>query len=901
MNFYHHSLRVLIMLAMLFAVSTLKARPVSRTHKTDATPLTYLQQMNTVSNVEFDYTDRGNIFNPLYWPRGSNDGYLYGEGIWFATRKELPNSAEAKDGWSLAGLFPESYNTEPHINCLFANSVSRRLFVAAEADTSLYVFQDTDVMFKTLISFAGGVAALAEFPNSNLLIGTTKGLFVGPESGPWSATTITTSVSAISSFGVICAGKIVTNETIYTPNASASSWTPRQELGRIDYLSSSLNNKSILAASNTTLMLSEDTGNTFDTIPHLDTNISGAVLTSGGSIVIVTPIGIFQSFDKGSSWASVNAGLTDLNIRFIRSDDGINFVIATDSGVFTNTVVNGMFGTWNLKNAGVSWYGSVIEAVIDAGGSLHVANSVGEIYTQWRSKTLVPGLELFCDVGFNPNSGTGWYTEGEASQVGLTTTTDGADPNAKYISYDSPRYDPITGDFIPGSSSVVPAPFYSWPLWDTSSSNALGHDFYFGDYVSDVNMRNAASIQSADPQLGIIGKTPKPAIISQEDILNLYTDADSANDPEFVPGTGYPLGIDIQEEIYTWGYGSYRDMVFVRYKVKNSSNDTLYDSWIAPAVAPELGNPVGGAGNDANSYVTDSLVNALADSLMVSQLSEPYRTNPSLLNMAVQWRNFIQPPNGEQYGWFGISFVESPVVDSNGYIIPNDDSTTLHGYGPNSLFQRNQEGLVTCRDWIILDDPSTSDLRYDFVSNGEKDTWNNVYQDQRLLIATGPFNLLPGQSAEATVALTFAHVSDTSYKQNFGALLLLAELEHEVFGEVDSTKSGGLSSYFVNNFQVTPPSSVKSGATINGITMDEPYPNPFSTNCTISYQNSVAGAASAIVTDVLGRTMQNISLGEVSAGEHTLTIGGSNLPAGNYHVLITVGSASSSQMIVHIP
>jgi hypothetical protein len=600
MNVQHFKHRAMISLFILFAISTLHARPVSRTHKTCAITLTYLQQMNTVSNVEFDYTDRGIIFDPLYWPRGSDSAYVFAEGIWFATKK----------------------------------------------------------------------------------------------------------------------------------------------------------------------MVNEHQ------------------------------------------------------------------------------------------------------------------------------------LQL-CDLGYNPNSGAGWYTEGEASQVGLTTTTDGADPNAKYISYVSPRYDPITGDFIPGSSSVVPAPFYSWPLWDTSSTNTLGHNFYFGDYVSDVKMRNAASINAQNPQLGIVGKIPKPAIVSQEDILNLYTDADSANDPEFVPGMGYPLGIDVQEEIYSWGYGSYRDMVFVRYKVRNSSNETMYDSWIAPALDPDLdASAPGAAGEDANSYVNDSLVKAITDSTMVSELSEPYRSDPSLLNMAVQWRNFT---TGPQYGWFGVSFVESPVVDSNGYIIPNDDSLPLHGYGPNSLFQKKQEGLVTCRDWTILDDPSTSDLRYDFVSNGEKDSWNGVYQDQRLLIATGPFNLAPGQSAEATVALTFAHVSNTSYKQNFGALLLLAEMEHEVFGEVDSTQSGDSTNYFANNFQVSPPSSVNTTSNVSGLTMEQPYPNPFSTNCTISYRNAIAGAASAIVTDVLGRTVQTISIGEVSAGEHTLTIEGTDLPAGDYHVLITVGSASSSQMVVPLP
>ncbi len=502
------------------------------------------------------------------------------------------------------------------------------------------------------------------------------------------------------------------------------------------------------------------------------------------------------------------------------------------------------------------------------------------------------------ELGYNPNTGEGWFTEGEASQVGLTIGSDGADLASKYISYVSPRYDKNTGEYISGSSTVVPSPYYSWPLWDTSSSKTLLRNYYFGDYISDVTMRNVASLGSVNPELEKIGKMAKPAMVSQEDILNLYSDADSSNNPEFVSGLGYPFDIDVQEEIYSWGYGSYRDMIFVRYKIKNSSNDTLFNSWIAPAYDPDLDAAAGGASNDANSYVSDSLVATTADSTMVSQLSEPYRSDPTKLNMAVQWRNYTQPPNGKQYGWFGVSFVETPVVDDAGILVPNDDSSALQGYGPNSVFQSNQLGLVTCKDWTILDDPPTTNLRYNFVSSGDHDSWNGIYQDQRLLIATGPFNLPPGKSVETTVALTFAHVSDTSYKQNFGALLLLTELAHEVFVQLDSTQTGN---YFVNNFQVSPPSSVKSSESIIGLTMEQPYPNPFSTKCSISYQNAVAGPGTAILTDVLGRTFGSISLGEVSTGVHTLTIDGADLPAGDYHVMIIVGSESSNQMLVHIP
>jgi|GEM_PF-1943218 len=401
-----------------------------------------------------------------------------------------------------------------------------------------------------------------------------------------------------------------------------------------------------------------------------------------------------------------------------------------------------------------------------------------------------------CELGYNPNSGAGWYIEGENSQVGLSTGTDGAAPAAKYISYVGPRYDKTSGQYVKGTSSVVPSPFYNWPLWDASKTKTLDHNFYFGDYISNVSERNVASL------IADSGKAnPKPAILSEEDIVNEYTDGDPANNPEFHPGTGYPFGIDVTEAIYSWSFGRYRDMIFLRQKVKNSSQDSLLDCWMAPAFDPDLDGSVGGASNDGNSYVDSALVHADADQTDVSSLREPYKSDPTKLNMGVQWRNFNAPPNGKQYGWIGFSFLESPVIDSAGNIVDNSDSAGLHGYGPNSLFQKNARGLTTFKDWVIANDPTTQDLRYDFLSSGEKDLFNGAYGDQRLMMSTGPFTLPPGKSVETVVAITIAQVSNTDYKKNFGALLLLTDFAHQVFGEVQPVVDpNGDTGYVVNHF-----------------------------------------------------------------------------------------------------
>jgi hypothetical protein len=380
-----------------------------------------------------------------------------------------------------------------------------------------------------------------------------------------------------------------------------------------------------------------------------------------------------------------------------------------------------------------------------------------------------------CDIGYNPNSGAGWYVEGEDSDVGLSVDRDGSNPAAKYISYVGPRYDKTNGSFN-HTSTVVPSPYYRWPLWDTSSSKTIKHNFYFGDYISNVNQR--------DKLVGttVNGHPVTPSILSEEDIFNQYSDEDVANDPEFRPGAGYPFGINIQEAIYSWSFGRYRDMIFVRHKVTNASGDSLLNCWMAPAFDADLG---AGAANESNSFVSDSV--GLANNAAVNAgLREPYRSHPSKLNMGY-YLSHAQEHQGKEYGMVGFSFLESPVIDpANGNIIANDDSTALGGYGPNSRFQQDQLGLVTFKKWTINNDPSTGDLRYDFVSSRSKDLTEGLYGDMRHLMGTGPFTLPPGKSVETVVAITFAHPSTTNQEQNFEALLSLTDFAHQVFGEPDS-------------------------------------------------------------------------------------------------------------------
>lgn len=459
-------------------------------------------------------------------------------------------------------------------------------------------------------------------------------------------------------------------------------------------------------------------------------------------LVLFTLLGLSPQLGSARPVEKVKKGGAAAPEKFARQTNNYSnmFFYLTNKGV--------IFNQGNGQAEGLFWPRGSSNSYIFGGG------------LWFGLKKVISGrLTKLAEIGYNPNSGAGWYGPGEYNDEDLGTKND-----AKYITYFSPRYDQYAGSYVGGANSFVPDVTVNWPLWDTSSARTLKQNFYFGDYISKVGNRNVNYLQP----LVKGGKTPKPAMFSQEDMVDVYDDQDVTQNPEFKPNTGYPFGINIIESIYSWSFGRYRDLVFVRYKLTNTSKDNFLECYMAPAFDPDLAT----AANDLNSYVSD------ADSTIAKlnpNLPAIYQHHPSKLNMGWQWS---QPESGQQYGVIGFSFLESPTVDQNGQLVDNSDSTALGGYTSKGL---QQLGLRTFQKWTINNDPSTQDLRYDFMAQNTFNIDHATVQDMRLLLATGPFNLKAGQSVTTTVGIGIALASTTTLNMNEDSLLNLMAFAQGVF------------------------------------------------------------------------------------------------------------------------
>jgi len=380
-----------------------------------------------------------------------------------------------------------------------------------------------------------------------------------------------------------------------------------------------------------------------------------------------------------------------------------------------------------------------------------------------------PEIKNYVEVTYNPNNGSSWMVPGriEDGDKAIEETAF----HQKYRTYLSTDF--RKSDGTPLKSTEGP----NWPIWDISLEDTLMTNRYFGRYIFDQATRSKSFYPKG------------PAFISGEDIFCVFKDTDLSR---YDGGEtrrrdeGYPLRLQYENTIYSWGFGDYRDFIFIRYDIINFSKDTLLDCWMSPVMDIDIAltsNSSAGAQNDKVRYYDEE----------------------DTLNLAVAWSEHpTTTEKGKGFGYFGMDFLESPsayqceeVIDS---IIKGNtvefcamciehewrwvkDSVKIDGrdtlidvwkevcidklvFDPalngflrkDARFFKNryQLGLKTFHRWPIDEDKTEDDPRYMYMSDGIRDGASENPGDIRVLMATGPFTMLPQDTVRVIVGLILA-------------------------------------------------------------------------------------------------------------------------------------------------
>jgi hypothetical protein len=428
-------------------------------------------------------------------------------------------------------------------------------------------------------------------------------------------------------------------------------------------------------------------------------------------------------------------------------------------------------------------------------------------------------------VTYNPNSGVSWATPGEGY---LAPSPDGDHPALANL-FRSVDFDRQTGAYT--GKAVAPDTAASWPLWLLPSEHASAmRPGRFAPY----NAQRAVGPDGFSAPAFVLGADEEFVARFHDNDLERYEGSP-------VPGEGFPIGLQVEQNIYGWAGGTLKNAVVLSYMFINTSPDTLRDCVIGYMWDPDVGRP----DNDAGAFYASR-----------PELRSAYNYNWSVAGTEVG------------YGAFVTTLIAAPMVDASGFI----DNGAREGF-------RLQGRVGAFRSWMIEEDPSTSEQRYDFMSPGRIDA-DTGPGDKRGLLATRKFSMRPG---------------DTAYFAVGQGVIAAAPGESAGRDELERIAEEEMTFYYSPEGIVGVPRARDRADVALSL-----LPNPARDRATVGFRLRAPGRVAIRLVNVMGEVVAAWSEDEPGAGEHRRELGLTGVAPGAYIVTVRTeeGESAARLMVV---
>lgn len=445
-------------------------------------------------------------------------------------------------------------------------------------------------------------------------------------------------------------------------------------------------------------------------------------------------------------------------------------------------------------------------------------------------KAMLGAYRKYVEVSYVPYNGSDWFVPGDFESVhyDINDNNDTAnaylnkDKNRVYVSTD---FDRLTG--VPINSDDGP----NWPLWVNDTLLRSQYGAYRNTYEYNSAIRNRDHYKYG------------PSFVSDEDIITIFNDADlrKYDGSAFIRRQmGYPIGLEVESRIYSWSSEEDKDIAIQCYYITNKSDDTLENCYFGNIFDTDITFPE----NDTEGEVNDNL---------------RYYHEDSSLNLIVGWTDTDVNEAYRGFGYIGISMLETPAVDSKGFV------------RKDSLFypQSEQIGLKTYQNWTTTEDIFVDESRFNALAAGTIDQ-ETIKSDVNTLIATGPFNMLPGDVAKVAICYSFAlpakgGEADGTYEDLTGIVKKRTSTanistfnNNSLIGKITRAK---------NKYYNIASNAVKDEQVVTSTSLNSIYPNPACQLLNINLNLQYAGQVSIALYDQLGNQVQVLFSGWLNSGE----------------------------------
>jgi hypothetical protein len=399
-----------------------------------------------------------------------------------------------------------------------------------------------------------------------------------------------------------------------------------------------------------------------------------------------------------------------------------------------------------------------------------------------------------------------------------------------------------------------------------------GYDTHFGggDFIQGLPPNDDPSnpdekiFFSSDADWPLENSVGEDSIISILD--SYYTYNDYGTTKHFAP-KNLPLDISVIQQTYAFTVYLKDDILFfVVNIILDTSKDTLYDAFISVCTDCDVGN---------ETYAND---------LVGFDIER---------NMAFQWQNDAEPGWVHFPGYIGFKYLQGPVsngIDTVHYFINPYDSLKTDSIviGPNDTI-----GMTSFKIFTFAIDPLNKNDRYEMMSGYDYLLLNDSFPeesyhpfdvdkfgpaDKRFLLSSGPFNLIPGDTAKIIFAVLMGEDSS--------ALNIVADKAQEIY-------DNGMQSVKEKTNLVNSKLDIK--AIRNNI---------FKDNIDLEYSIEKDGYVNIDIYDKCGRFIKNLINTNVKSGCHRISWNGKdnngkNLVNGIYFVRIeSAGNVKNTKVML---
>lgn len=248
--------------------------------------------------------------------------------------------------------------------------------------------------------------------------------------------------------------------------------------------------------------------------------------------------------------------------------------------------------------------------------------------------------------------------------------------------------------------------------------------------------------------------------VSDQDSWCCYNDCDSIY---HIPNDTKPIGIEVYQTVYVWADSLPWDMIFLTFEIKNVLHKPIKDLYIGYCTDIDIGNETAPYLNDICSAIVGQWYVINGESIWVD-------------NLAYQWETEPEPGWDESRCVIGIDLLQTPFdlqwgQDKDNDGIPDQyerDSAYYVNNLPPDMWDVDNDGLPDWRDasenpqmgmtafkrFTLAIEPNKDNERYLTLAGynfqtGQYEPYDTIPpqpDDQRFLMASGPFELMPDSS-----------------------------------------------------------------------------------------------------------------------------------------------------------